>query len=72
MKYDQFIPSNTVCFKYLVKQYLIIQDKWIGLQALPIYVLFNSIQFNSIYDYCLFPCTHPTSTGPAVIDRPCI
>lgn len=46
MKYDQFIPSNTVCFKYLVKQYLIIQDKWIGPQALPIYVLFNSIQFN--------------------------
>lgn len=44
MKYDQFIPSNTVCFKYLVKQYLIIQDKWIGPQALPIYE-FNSIQF---------------------------
>lgn len=36
MKYDQFIPSNTVCFDNLFKQYFIIQNKWIGQQALPI------------------------------------
>lgn len=32
MKYDQFIPSNTVCFDNLFKQYFIIQNKWIGQQ----------------------------------------
>lgn len=63
MKYDRYIPNKTLCFDILFKQYFIIQNKWTAGTALT-----SSLQKH----YCLCPCTHPTSTGPAFIDRPCI